>query len=78
MARKPDFRLKVSTKTKPRKSAFVGAAWVNTDAEGKRWLTITLNPGVRLAWDDELRIGLFQTEGAGEDGPAPGEKEPPF
>jgi hypothetical protein len=54
-----------------------GAAWLN--AEG--WLTIKLNAGVRLAWDDDLHIGLFPVERAGRqvetdrDG---GEEPPPF
>lgn len=52
--KKPDFNLSA----KPRDGRLggkVGAGWKNTDGS----ISIQLNVGVTLSWNDELFIGLF-------------------
>jgi hypothetical protein len=80
--RKPDFNLSVKPKD-GRMGNKVGAAWKNDDGS----ISISLNVGVTLSWNDELFIGLFPVEDRAtrtpkpktkeEDGAEP-EIEPPF
>jgi len=56
MTRKPDFRIKVLDQKK--RSATVGAAWLNTDGS----VSIQLDVATTLAWNDGLKITAFPTE----------------
>jgi len=56
--RRPDLRLKVRSRTNLDEQAVVGAAWTNPDGS----VSIRLNPGVTLSWNDGLQITAFPSE----------------
>jgi hypothetical protein len=55
--RKPDFNLSAKPKD-GRPGNKVGAGWINDDGS----ISIALNVGTTLSWNDELFIGLFPVE----------------
>lgn len=55
--KQPDYRLVAWEKTTNR-SSNVGAAWVSQ----KGHITIKLDPGVTLSWNDGLSLNLFPAE----------------
>ena len=57
-----DQRMKSSNKSKAARSSEIGVGWANTDGS----MTIRLNVGVSLRWDDEIVITAFP---AGDKGP---------
>jgi hypothetical protein len=61
--RKPDLILKVRLRDGSEgTSAVVGVAWLNPEGH----VSITLNPGVTLSWNDGLQITAFPaTQGKG-------------
>ena len=56
MTRKPDFRIRAISKQK--RFSTVGAAWLNEDGT----ISIQLDVGTTLAWNDGLKITAFPTE----------------
>ena len=69
-ARKPDFNLSAKPKD-GQPGCKVGAGWKNDDGS----ISIKLNVGTTLSWNDDLFLGLFPTDGewrpAKKRGPAP-------
>jgi len=63
--RKPDYKIKVQTPQK--RSGEVGIGWLNQDGS----VSIRLNPGVSLRWDDDLSIVAFPV---GDDAVSPAYK----
>jgi hypothetical protein len=56
--RKPDFNLSAKPRD-GRPGNKVGAGWINDDGS----ISIALNVGVTLSWNDDLFLGLFPVEG---------------
>jgi hypothetical protein len=56
--RKPDFNLSAKPRD-GRPGNKVGAGWINDDGS----ISISLNIGVTLSWNDDLFLGLFPVEG---------------
>lgn len=53
----PTHRLRLLDKESGR-GATVGAGWLNKDGH----ITINLNPGVRLSWDDNVTLTLWPVD----------------
>lgn len=67
---RPDYKIKVVPKANDSnrncgsaKDVVVGVAWLNPTGS----ISVQLNPGTRLAWDDPLHITLFQMSADKED-----------
>ena len=54
---KPTHRIKVQDK-QTNASGVIGSAWLNASGS----MSITLNPGVVLSWQDDVRITAFPVD----------------
>jgi uncharacterized protein (DUF736 family) len=59
MGERPDYVLQARTRGDKQYNARVGVAWVKLANDGTQYLSLQLNPGVRLSWDDELYLSLW-------------------
>ena len=80
--KKPDWILQA--KIKDGYSARVGVAWTGKTAEGVTYLSLKLNPGSTLTWNDDLLLALFllrepdASEGAAAPEPSSDDGKLPF
>jgi hypothetical protein len=65
-SRKPDFNLSAKPKD-GQPGCKVGAGWKNDDGS----ISIKLNVGTTLSWNDDLFLGLFPTDGEWRNRPKP-------
>jgi len=56
---KPDYRLKIKTKSKGEKCNDAGAAWINEDES----ITLIIAPGIVLKRDENQLVTLFPLKG---------------
>ena len=57
--RRPDYILIAKLKEDGASGSPVGAAWTTAPGPRGAGISIKLNPGVRIGWDDELRLTLW-------------------
>ena len=74
--RRPDYVVQATSRADKKQAAKVGAAWRTTSSAGVKGLSLRLNPGVRISWDDELWLTLWPNEDKRSEEEAPASPEP--